>query len=202
MKFKGLLTKIALCIIPIIFCILAYLIAQDIEDSKSDFLISGITTFNVMMIVMYIFGGRDTIKNGDEKQKYISKKIDILFIINQICLAIIFILFYIKFLELRIITESYLFILVILYGNYYSLKLMPSENVSVYLEDEDVWRKFCQLRGRLLFGFGVFGLLLVIYFAPEGLGKYTMMIICGMMAITFLITYFYAKSQYFKKFNR
>ena len=202
MKIKDLLTKIAFCIVPITFCILAYLIAQDIEDSKLDFLISGITTFNVMIIITYIFGGRDILKNGDEKQKYISKKIDTLFVINQVCLAIIFILFYIKFLELRIITESYLFILVILYGNYYSLKPMPSENVSMYLEDEDVWRKFCQLRGRLLFGFGVFGLLLVIYFAPKGLGKYLMIIICGMMAITFIITYFYAKSQYFKKYDR
>ena len=201
MKIKGLLTKIAFCIVPITFCILAYLIAQDIEDSKLDFLISGITTFN-LIVVMYIFGGRDTIKNGDEKQKYISKKIDTLFVINQICLAIILTLFYTKFLGVIIITESYLFILLILYGNYYSLRPMPSENVSVYLEDEDVWRKFCQLRGRLLFGFGVFGLLLVIYFAPEGLGKYLMMIIYGIMAITFVITYFYAKSQYFKKFNR
>ena len=202
MKIKDLLTKIALCIIPITFCVLAYLISQDIEDSKLDFLISGITTFNVMIIITYIFGGRDILKNGDEKQKYISKKIDILFIINQICLAIILILFYTKFLGVIITIESYLFILLILYGNYYSLRPMPSENVSIYLEDEDVWRKFCQLRGRLLFGFGVFGLLLVIYFAPEGLGKYLMMIICGMMAITFIITYLYAKSQYFKKFDR
>ena len=201
MKIKDLLTKNALCIIPITFCVLAYLISQDIKDSKSDFLISGITTFN-LIVVMYIFGGRDTIKNGDEKQKYVSKKMDTLFVINQICLAIILILFYTKFLGVIITIESYLFILLILYGNYYSLRPMPSENVSIYLEDEDVWRKFCQLRGRLLFGFGVFGLLLVIYFAPEGLGKYLMMIICGMMAITFIITYLYAKSQYFKKFDR
>ena len=202
MKTKSLLTKIALCIVPITFCISAYLIAQGTKDSKLDFLISGITTFNVTIIVVYIFGGRDTIKNGDEKQKYISKKIDTLLVINQICLAIILILFYTKFLGVIIITESYLFILLILYRNYYSLRPMPSENVSVYIEDEDVWRKFCQLRGRLLFSFGVFGLLSVIYFAPEGLGKYVMLIIYGMMAITFIITYFYAKSQYFKKFDR
>jgi hypothetical protein len=79
---------------------------------------------------------------------------------------------------------------------------MPSENISIYLEDEDVWRKFCQLRGRLLFGFGFLGLLLVVSFAPNGLGMRHIFVIYGIMAVTFIITYFYAKSQYFKKFNR
>jgi hypothetical protein len=202
MKIKDLFSKITLSIIPITLCILAYLVSQNIEDSKSDFLISGIATFNATIIIMYIFGGRDKMNNGDEKMKYLGKKIDSLFAINQMCLAIILILFYTKFLDIIVLTESYIFILLILYGNYYSLKPMPSENISIYLEDEDVWRKFCQLRGRLLFGFGFLGLLLVVSFAPNGLGMRHIFVIFGIMAITFIITYFYAKSQYFKKFNR
>jgi hypothetical protein len=202
MKIKDLPTKIALCIVPVALCILAHLITQDLVDSKSDFLISGISTFNATIIVMYIFGGRDKMKNGDEKMKYLGKKIDSLFVINQICLAIILILFYTKFLGVIVLTESYMFILLILYGNYYSLKPMPTGSISVFFEDEDVWKKYCKLRGRLLFVFGIVGLILVIYFAPKGLGKYTITILYGIMAITFIITYFYAKNQYFKKFNR
>jgi hypothetical protein len=201
MKTKDLLKKIALCVVPVSFCIFGYFISQDTISSKSDFLISGISTFNAMMIIIYIFVGRETLKNGDEKLKYLSKKVDFLFAINQLCLAVILTLFYTKFIGVISLTEAYLFIILILYGNYYALKPLPTENVSVFLEDEDVWRKFCQLRGRLLFGFGIFGLSLVIYFAPEGLGKYTIMIIYGTMAVTFIITYFYAKSQYFKKYN-
>lgn len=201
MKTKELAIKLSLCIIPILLCITAYLIAQDAENSKSDFLLSGISTFNATIIVMYIFLGRDRIINGDEKMLYLAKKVDSLIILNQICLGIILILFYTKFSGVISLTEAYTFILLILYGNYYSLSPMPTESVSVYFEDEDTWRKICKLRGRLIFGFGVIGLLGVLYCSPNGIGVEYMYLIVMTIAITFVTTYFYAKREYLKKFD-
>lgn len=202
MKIKELAIKLSLCIIPILLCIIAYLIAQDAENSKSDSLLSGISTFNATIIVMYIFLGRDRMINGDEKMLYLAKKVDSLIILNQISLGIILILFYTKFSGVISLTEAYIFILLILYGNYYSLRPMPTESVSIYFEDEDIWRKYCKLRGRLFFMFGVIGLSLVIYLSPEGLGRNSTMIFSGIMLITFILSYFYAKSEYLKKFDR
>lgn len=202
MKIKELAIKFSLCIIPILLCLIAHLIAQDSENSKSDSLLSGISTFNATIIVMYIFLGRDRIINGDEKMLYLAKKVDSLIILNQICLGIILILFYTKFSGVISLTEAYAFILLILYGNYYSLRPMPTESVSIYFEDEEVWRKYCKLRGRLFFIFGVIGLSLVIYLSPEGLGRNSTMVIFGTMSITFIISYFYAKREYLRKFNR
>ena len=72
---------------------------------------------------------------------------------------------------------------------------------AVFLDDEDVWRKVCKLKGRLIFGFGLFDLLLVLYYSPNGLGIDYMMLLMATMAITFIIAYFYAKNQYFKKYD-
>ncbi|MES2520957.1 MAG: hypothetical protein V4585_22775 [Bacteroidota bacterium] len=202
MKIKELIQKIALCIVPVALCIIAYLIAQDAENSKSDSLLSGISTFNATIIVIYISLGRDRMINGDEKMLYLAKKVDSLIILNQICLGIILILFYTKFSGVISLTQAYTFILLILYGNYYSLRPMPAESISIYFEDEDIWRKYCKLRGRLFFIFGVIGLSLVFYLSPEGLGRNSTMIIFGTMLITFILTYFYAKREYFKKFDR
>ena len=201
MKTKELAIKLSLCIVPILLCIIAYLIAQNAENSKSDSLLSGISTFNATIIIMYIFLGRDRMINGDEKILYLAKKVDSLIILNQISLGIILILFYTKFSGVISLTEAYAFILLILYGNYYSLRPMPTESISIYFEDEDIWRKYCKLRGRLFFMFGVIGLSLVIYLSPEGLGRNSTMIIFGTMSITFIISYFYAKREYLRKFN-
>ncbi len=202
MKIKELAIKLSLCIIPILLCIIAHLIAQDAENSKSDFLLSGISTFNATIIVMYIFLGRDRMINGDEKMLYLAKKVDSLIILNQISVGIILILFYTKFSGVISLTEAYAFILLILYGNYYSLRPMPTESVSIYFEDEDIWRKYCKLRGRLFFIFGVIGLSLTIYYSPEGLGRKSTLIIFGTMSITFILSYFYAKREYLRKFDR
>ena len=202
MKIKSLLTKIALCIVPIGLFIASNRLNKGMGEGESTFSPSFIFIINGSLTCVYIFVQRDRLLYGDEKLNFFRKRADMLLIISQICLAIILYLFYIKFWGIITLSEIYTFIAVMLYGNYYSLSPMPLENVSIYLEDEDVWRKFCQLRGRLIFGFGLVGLLVVFYFSPNGLGIEYMYLYLAMMTITFLITYFYAKSQYFKKFNR
>ncbi len=201
MKIKDLLTKVALCIVPIIISIFAYSFEDNIKNSEASFLVSGISTFNITFIIFYVFLKRNEIIDGDEKMAFLSKRIDILIVINQICLLTILLLFKYNYWGIISLTESYIFIILILYGNYYSLLPMPSENVSVYFEDEDIWRKVCSLRSKLFFGFGVIGLLIVLYFSPKGLGLSQMLIIYGIMFIVFIISYFYAKKQYFKKYN-
>ncbi len=201
MKIKDLLTKVALCIVPIIISIFAYSFEDNIKNSEASFLVSGISTFNITFIIFYVFLKRNEIIDGDEKMAFLSKRIDILIVINQICLLTILLLFKYNYWGIISLTESYIFIILILYGNYYSLLPMPSENVSVYFEDEDIWRKVCSLRSKLFFGFGLIGLLAVIYYSPNGLGIEYMYLLLATMAITFIITYFYAKKQYFKKYN-
>jgi hypothetical protein len=139
--------------------------------------------------------------DGDEKMSFLSKRIDTLIAINQVCSVIILLLFYYKYSGIISLTEAYIFIILILYGNYYSLLPMPTENISVYFEDEDIWRKVRSLRSKLFFGFGVVGLLIVLYFSPKGLGLSQMLLIYGIMFIVFIITYFYAKQQYNRKFD-
>lgn len=202
MKTKDLLKKIALCVVPIIISIFAYSFEDNIKNGEASFLVSGITTSNITFMIFYVFLKKDEIIDGDEKMAFLSKRMDILIIANQICLLTILLLFKYNYWGIISLTESYIFIILILYGNYYSLLPMPIENVSVYFEDEDVWRKVRSLRSKLFFGFGVIGLLIVLYFSPKGLGLSQMLIIYGIMFIVFIISYFYAKSQYFKKFDR
>jgi hypothetical protein len=201
MKIKELLTKIALCIIPTMLSIFAFSFENEMKSGEAAFLVSGIATSNITFIVMYVFLKRDEITDGDEKMSFLSKRIDTLIAINQVCLVIILLLFYYKYSGIISLTEAYIFIILILYGNYYSLLPMPTENISVYFEDEDIWRKVRSLRSKLFFGFGVVGLLIVLYFSPKGLGLSQMLLIYGIMFIVFIITYFYAKQQYNRKFD-
>jgi hypothetical protein len=199
MKIKDLLTKSALCIIPTMISIFAFSFEDEMQNGEASFLVSGIATSNVTFIIMYVF-----LKRGDimeEKVSFLSKRIDTLIAINQVCLVVILLLFYYKYSGIISLTEAYIFIILILYGNYYSLLPMPTENISVYFEDEDIWRKVRSLRSKLFFGFGVAGLLIVLYFSPKGLGLSQMMIIYGIMFIVFIISYFYAKQQYNRKFD-
>lgn len=202
MKIKDLLTKITLCIVPVALFIISNRLSKGMGEGESAFSLSFMFIINVSFTCVYIFTQRDRLLNGDEKLILLGKRIDKLLLISQICLGIILYLFYIKFLGVITLSEIYIFIVVMLYGNYYSLSPMPLENVSVFFEDEDVWRKVCKLRGRFIFGFGLFGLLLVLYYSPNGLGIDYMVLLMATMLITFFITYFYAKNQYFKKFNR
>ena len=110
--------------------------------------------------------------------------------INQVCSMVILYLFYLKFWGIVTLSEVQIFIVVMLYGNYYPLSPMPSENVSVFFDDEDVWRKVSKLRGRLIFGFGLIGLLAVFYYSPKGIKMEYLALLFLTMAITFIITYF------------
>ena len=201
MKIKDLLTKIALCIVPIALFFISKHLSKSMGEGELTFSLSFISIFNVSTTCVFIFSQRNELLNGDEKLKYLGKRIDLLLIISQLCLGIILYLFYTKFWGAITLSEVYVFIAVMLYGNYYTLTPMPSENVSVFFDDEDVWRKVSKLKGRLIFVFGLIGLLAVIFSAPKGLGMEYMLLIFGMMAITFIITYFYAKKQYFKKYD-
>ena len=202
MKIKDLLTKVLLCIISITLLILASYSSAKLNEKSSIFSLSFLYTFNGTITVMYVFLQRERLFNGDEKLIYLGKRIDLLLIISQVCLLIILYLFYIKFWVAITLAEVYIFIAVMLYGNYYTLSPIPSENVSVFFEDEDVWRKVSKLRGRLIFSSGLIGLLSVLYAAPNGLGMEYMYLYLGITVTTFIITYFYAKNLYFKKFNR
>jgi hypothetical protein len=200
MKIKDLLTNTFLCLTSIVLTITASYLNAKLGESKSTFSLSSIFTFNASISCIYVLNQRNRLVNGDEKSIFLSKRIDIILIISQLYLGIILYLFFIKFWGTIMLIEVYIVIAVMLYGNYHTLSPMPSENVSFFFEDEEVWRKVRKLRGRLIFGFGLIGLLAVFYFSPNSLGIEYMYL--GMMAITFVITYFYAKSQYFKKFNR
>lgn len=202
MKIKDLLTKVLLCIISITLLILASYSSAKLNEKSSIFSLSFLYTFNGTITVMYVFLQRERLFDGDEKSIYLGKRIDLLLIISQVCLGIILYLFYIKFWGAITLSEVYIFIAVMLYGNYYTLSPMPSENVSVFFEDEDVWRKVCKLKGRLIFGFGLIGLLAVFYFSPNGLGIEYMALLLATIVVTFSVTYLYAKNQYFKKYNR
>ncbi len=201
MKIKDLLTKIVLCIVPVALFIISNRLGKNMGEGESAFSISFIYIINISVTCVYIFIQRDKLFHGDEKLNFLGKRADILLLISQLCLGIILYLFYKNFWGIITLSEIYIFIAVMLYGNYYSLSPMPLENVSVFLDDEDVWRKVCKLRGRLIFGFGLIGLLAVIYYSPNGLGIEYMYLLLTMVAVTFIITYFYAKKQYFKKYN-
>jgi hypothetical protein len=201
MKIKDLLTKIALCIVPVALLVIADNLSWKISDGEPSFSLSFIYTFNVSTTCIYIFIQRNKLLNGDEKLKFLGKRADLLLIISQICLGIILYLFYVKFWGIVTLSEIYIFIAVMLYGNYYSLSPMPLENVSIYFEDEDIWRKVSKLRGRLIFTFGLIGLFSVIYYSPNGLGIEYMFLLIIVMIVVFGITYFYAKQQYNRKFD-
>lgn len=202
MKIRPLLTKIVLFIVPLALVIITLFTKNSISDTDNRYLLFQIATFNATTVIVYLFTKRDSFILGDEKMQYLGRKIDTLLLASQICLIIILFLFNINFWGISSLLESYIFVTMILYGNYYSLSPMPSESVSVYFEDEDTWRKVCKLRGRLIFGFGVIGLLSVLYCSPNGIGFEYMYLIVTVIAITFFITYFYAKREYLKKFNR
>lgn len=202
MKIKDLLTKIALCIVSITLLILATYLSSELKEKKLVFFLSSLYTFNGTITVMYVFLQREKLFDGDEKLNFLGKRIDLLLIISQVCLMVILYLFYIKFWGVITLTEVYIFIAVMLYGNYYTLSPMPAENVSVFFDDEDVWRKVSKLRGRLIFGFGLIGLLAVFYYSPKGVKMEYLALLFPTMAIIFIITYFYAKNQYFKKYDR
>ena len=202
MKIPHLLTKIALCIVPFGLFVISNYLSKNAVEGESDFSISFIFIINGSLTCVYIFTKRNEFLNGNDKLKFLGKRVDLLLIINQICLIVILYLFYIKFWGIITLSEIYTFVAVMLYGNYYSLSPMPLENVSVFFEDEDVWRKVCKLRGRLIFSFGVIGLFAVFYYSPNGIGIEYMSLLLISMAITFIITYFYAKCQYFKKYDR
>ena len=201
MKIKDLLTKIALSIVPLVLFIISNRLSKSMGEGESAFSLSFIYIINISITSVYIFVQRDRLLYGDEKLNFLSKRVDMLLLINQICLGIILYLFYIKFWGGITLTEIYIFISVMLYGNYYSLAPMPFENVSVYLDDEDVWRKVSKLRGRLIFSCGLIGLLAVFHYSPDGLGIQYMSLLMIAIVILFVVTYFYAKNQYFKKFN-
>ena len=202
MKIKDLPLKIALCIVPITLFFFGNSLSKSMGEGKSTFLLSFIYTLNVSVTCVYIFSQRNKLLDGNEKSNFLGRRIDKLLIISQICLGIVLYLFYTKSWGANTLTEIFICITIMLYGNYYSLSPMPSENVSVFFEDEDVWRKVSKLRGRLTFFFGLIGLFVVLYTAPNGLGMKYVYLYLGMMAITFIITYFYARRQYFKKFDR
>ena len=201
MKIKDLLIKIVLCIVPVTLFFFGNSLSKSMGEGKSTFLLSFIYILNATVTCVYIFSQRNKLLNGNEKSKFLGKRIDLLLIISQLCLIVILYLFYTKSWGDDILSEIFIFIVVMLYGNYYSLSPMPSENVSIFFEDEDVWRKVSKLRGRLIFCFGLIGLLAVLYIAPNGLGINYIFLYLTMLAITFIITYFYAKNQYFKKYD-
>jgi hypothetical protein len=202
MKIKELSQKIALCIVPIALFLISNLLRNKAGNNESTFPLAFISILNFSMTCVYIFTKRDEFLNGDEKLKFLGKRADILFTISQVCLGVLLYLFYIKFGEIISLSEVYIFIATMLYGNYYSLIPMPPVNVSMYFEDEDIWRKVSIFRGRLLFSLGIIGLLAVLYYSPNGIGIEYMYLFMAVMAITFLTTYFYAKREYSKKFDR
>lgn len=202
MKIKPLLTKTILFIVPLSLVIITLFTKNSISGADNRYLLFQIATSNATIVIVYLFTKRDSFILGDEKMQYLGQKIDSLLLISQVCLIIILYLFKINFWGISSLLESYIFVTIILYGNYYSLSPMPSESVSVYFEDEDTWRKVCKLRGRLIFGFGIIGLLGVLYCSPNGIGLEYMYLIVMIIAITFLVTYFYAKREYLRKFNR
>ena len=202
MKIKDLLIKIVLCIVPVTLFFFGNSLSKSMGEGKSTFLLSFIYILNATVTCVYIFSQRNKLLNGNEKSKFLGKRIDLLIIISQLCLIVILYLFYTKSWGDDILSEIFILIVVMLYGNYYSLSPMPSENVSIFFEDEDVWRKVSKLRGRLIFCFGLIGLFAVLFTAPNGLGINYILLYLTMLAITFIVTYFYAKKQYFKKYDR
>ena len=202
MKIKDLLTKVLLCIIPLALFFVGNRLNKNMGEGEAAFSLGFIYILNVSVTCTYVFMQRNKLLHGDEKSIFLSKRVDLLLIISQVCLMVILYLFYIKFWGAITLSEVYIFIAVMLYGNYYTLSPMPSENVSVFFEDEDVWRKVCKLKGRLIFGFGLIGLLAVFYFSPNGLGIEYMALLLATIVVTFSVTYLYAKNQYFKKYNR
>jgi hypothetical protein len=202
MKIKDLLTKIALCIVPVALFIISNRLRKSTGQMDSNYPIAFISILNVSMTCVYIFTKRNEYLNGGDKLKFLGRRIDLLFIISQVCLGIILYLFSIKFGGVISLSEVYIFIAMMLYGNYYSLTPMPPTNLSMYFEDEDIWRKVSAFRGKFLFTIGIIGLLSVLYYSPNGLGIEYMYFALAIMAIIFIITYFYAKQQYNQKFNR
>ena len=202
MKTKDLLTKIALCIVPITLFIISNRLRKSTGQMDANYPLAFISILNLSMTCVYVFKKRNEYLNGDDKMKFLGKRIDLLFIISQICLGVTLYLFYIKFGGVNMLSEVFIFIAMMLYGNYYSLTPMPPTNVSIYLEDEDVWRKVSAFRGRLLFIIGIIGLLSVFYYSPSGLGMEYMYFALVIMAVIFITTYFYAKQQYNRKFDR
>jgi hypothetical protein len=202
MKIKELSQKIALCIVPIALFFISNLLRNEAGRNESTFPLAFISILNVSMTCVYIFTKRDEFLNGDEKLKFLGKRANILFTISQVCLGILLYLFYIKFGEIVSLSEVYIFIVTMLYGNYYSLIPMPPVNVSMYLEDEDIWRKVSILRGRLIFSIGLIGLFIVLYYSPKGIEIDYMYFFMAVMVIIVLITHFYAKREYSKKFDR
>ena len=202
MKIKDLLIKIVLCIVPVTLFFFGNSLSKSMGEGKSTFILSFIYILNATVTCMYIFSQRNKLLYGDEKSNFLGRRIDKLLIISQICLGIVLYLFHTKSWGINTLTEIFIFIAVMLYGNYYSLSPMPSENISIFFEDEDVWRKVSKLRGRLIFCFGLIGLFAVLFTAPNGLGINYILLYLTMLAITFIVTYFYAKKQYFKKYDR
>lgn len=202
MKIKDLLTKIALCIVPVGLFIISNRLRKSTGQMDYNFPIAFISILNLSMTCVYIFTKRNEYLNGDDKLKFLGKRVDILFIISQVCLGVILYLFSIKFGGVISLSEVYIFIAIMLYGNYYTLNPMPPTNLSIYLEDADVWRKVSALTGKMLFIIGIIGLLSAFYYSPNGLGIEYMNFVLAIMVVIFIITYFYAKQQYNRKYNR
>jgi lysylphosphatidylglycerol synthetase-like protein (DUF2156 family) len=202
MKIRALIIKIAYCTVPLLFIIVSYYLTKDFEKNKNDSasLLNMITKLNFILTITYFFYSRNIFLNRNEKLRFLGKRIDLLFIINSISLAIVLILFYNKFWGIVSIMEAYMMMVLVLYGNYYSLIPRPQKFIFQYL-DEKEWIEVRQLTGRLIFTFAVVGLLIIFYFTPQGMGVNIILLIFTIMAITFVITYFYAKQQYNRKFN-
>ena len=148
MKIKDLLIKIVLCIVPVTLFFFGNSLSKSMGEGKSTFILSFIYILNATVTCMYIFSQRNKLLYGDEKSNFLGRRIDKLLIISQICLGIVLYLFHTKSWGINTLTEIFIFIAVMLYGNYYSLSPMPSENISIFFEDEDVWRKVSKLRSR------------------------------------------------------
>ncbi|PWK28921.1 hypothetical protein LV89_00474 [Arcicella aurantiaca] len=202
MKTQNLAQKIALCIVPISLFFISNLLRNEAGNKESTYPLAFISIQNVSMTCVYIFTQRDSFFNGNDKMVFLGKRVDLLFTISQVCLAGLLYLFYIKFGDIVSLSEAFIFIVTMLYGNYYSLIPMPPVNVSMYFEDEDIWRKVSIFRGRLIFSFGLIGLFAVLYYSPKGIGIEYMYLVLAVISITFLSTYFYAKIEYLKKFDR
>ncbi|MEA5459718.1 hypothetical protein VB796_11735 [Arcicella sp. LKC2W] len=202
MKTPNLIQKIALCIVPISLFFISNLLRNETGNKESTYPLAFISILNVSMTCVYIFTQRDSFLNGNDKMIFLGKRVDLLFTISQVCLAGLLYLFYIKFGNIISLSETFIFMATMLYGNYYSLIPMPPVNVSMYFEDEDIWRKVSIFRGRIIFGIGLLGLLAVLYYSPKGIGIEYMFLLLVDIATFFVLTYFYAKREYLKKFDR
>lgn len=201
-KYKNLIVKIFLIALPIISFVDNFIFNEGPGfGSNIDSLIGFISPWTMILAPVFYRNLNLRVEEGVELENQSLPKAEfILFGMNIVWVVLLY-LCHINYVGVTCLLQIFAFALLMLIGNYYPLMPMQQETGSIYFDDEEIWAKATKFSGRTLFGIGIIGIILTILNAPQGLSRPMMGLALVCYLITFVLTYFYAKRTYRKKFE-